>query len=42
MNNPYTRRELAPIRKIRDNYKKTIIASECDNLVTQYGIKIAL
>ncbi len=33
-------RELAPLRKIRDNYEKMVITSECDNPITQDGIKI--
>lgn len=33
-------RELAPLRKIRDNYEKIVIASECLNPVTQDGIRI--
>ncbi len=41
MNDPATReRELAPLRKIRDNYEKTVIANECANPITQDGIKI--
>lgn len=41
MNAPATReRELAPLQKIRDNYEKVVIAGECDNPVTQDGIKI--
>lgn len=41
MNDSSTReRELAPLRKIRDNYEKVILAGECDNPVTQDGIKI--
>lgn len=41
MNDPSTReRELAPLQKIRDNYEKVVIAGECDNPVTQDGIKI--
>ena len=41
MNNPSTReRELAPLRKIRDNYEKIIITGDCDNPVTRDGIKI--
>lgn len=41
MNAPETReRELAPLRKIRDNYEKVVIALECDILQTQDGIKI--
>ena len=33
-------RELAPLRKIRDNYEKIVIALECDLAQTQDGIKI--
>lgn len=33
-------RELALLRKIRDNYEKIVIAGECDNPVTLDGIKI--
>ncbi len=41
MNEPSTRqRELAPLRKIRDNYEKVVLAWECDYPVTQDGIKI--
>ena len=41
MNDLSTReRELAPLRKIRDNYEKVVIAGECDNPITQDGIKI--
>ena len=41
MNVPETReRELAPLRKIRDNYEKAVIALECDIPQTQDGIKI--
>ena len=41
MNDPVTReRELAPLRKTRDNYEKLIIANNCDNPVTQDGIKV--
>lgn len=41
MNDPSTReRELAPLRKIRDNYEKVVLAGECDNPITQDGIKI--
>lgn len=41
MNSPETReRELAPLRKIRDNYEKAVIALECDFTQTQDGIKI--
>ena len=41
MNDPSTReRELAPLRKIRDNYEKMIIAGNCENPMTQDGIKM--
>ncbi|MDE7212887.1 MAG: ATP-binding protein [Lachnospiraceae bacterium] len=41
MNEPSVReRELAPLRKIRDNYEKIVVAAECVNPVTQDGIKI--
>lgn len=41
MNDPSTReRELAPLRKIRDNYEKLVITNECQNPITQDGIKI--
>lgn len=41
MNAPETReRELAPLRKIRDNYEKLVIALECDLTQTQDGIKL--
>ena len=41
MNAPETReRELAPLRKIRDNYEKVVIVLECDIPQTQDGIKI--
>ena len=41
MNAPETReRELAPLRKIRDNYEKMVIALESDLTQTQDGIKI--
>lgn len=41
MNEPSTRdRELAPLRMIRDNYEKVVIAASCDSPVTQDGIKI--
>ncbi len=41
MNAPATReRELAPLRKVRDNYQKIVIAGECLNPVTQDGIQI--
>lgn len=41
MNAPETReRELAPLRKIKDNYEKIVIALECDLPQDQDGIKI--
>lgn len=41
MNDPSVReRELAPLRKIRDNYGKVVLAAECDIPVTHDGIKI--
>ena len=41
MNEQSTReRELAPLRKVRDNYEKIVIANECTERVTQDGIKI--
>ncbi|MDE7231667.1 MAG: DUF4143 domain-containing protein [Lachnospiraceae bacterium] len=41
MNDPATReRELAPLRKIRDNHEKVVLAGECDNPVTEDGIRI--
>ena len=41
MNAPETReRELVPLRKIRDNYEKMVIALDCDLTQTQDGIKI--
>ena len=41
MNEPSTReRELAPLRLIRDNYRKVVIAGSCDAPVTQEGIQI--
>ena len=41
MNEPATReRELAPLRMIPDNYEKLVIAGNCDNPITQDGIKI--
>ncbi len=41
MNESSTReRELAPLRKIRDNYEKIVITNECLNPVAQDGIKI--
>ena len=41
MNAPETReRELAPLRKIRDNYEKVVVTLDCDLMQTQDGIKI--
>ncbi|MCD7715397.1 MAG: ATP-binding protein [Lachnospiraceae bacterium] len=41
MNAPETRkRELAPLRKIKDNYEKLVIAMECDMPQPQDGIKV--
>lgn len=41
MNDPATReREFAPIRKVKDNYEKIIIANEVLNTATQDGIRI--
>lgn len=41
MNEPSTReRELAPLRMVRDNYEKIVIAASCDTPITQDGIKI--
>lgn len=41
MDDPATReRELSPLRMIRDNYEKVVIAGSCVNPVTQDGIKI--
>ena len=41
MNDPGIReRELAPLRNIRDNYEKIVIAGDTDYPVTQDGIKI--
>jgi predicted AAA+ superfamily ATPase len=41
MNDPATReRELAPLRKIRDNYEKSVIVGDCDYPMTQDGIKL--
>ena len=41
MNASETReRELAPLRKIRDNYEKLVIALDCDLTQTQDGIKV--
>ena len=43
MNDPATReRELAPLRSIRDNYEKLVIAANCDYPVTQDGIRIVM
>ncbi len=40
MNEPDVReRELAPLRMIRDNYEKVVIARGCDSPITQDGIK---
>lgn len=39
MNAPETReKELAPLRKIRDNYEKLVITMECNLAQTQDGI----
>ncbi|MCD8227057.1 MAG: ATP-binding protein [Bacteroides ovatus] len=41
MNAPETReRELSPLRKIKDNYEKIVIAMECDMPQPQDGIKV--
>ena len=41
MNDPTTReRELTPLRVIRDNYEKIVIAGSCAYPVTEDGIKI--
>lgn len=41
MNDPATReREFAPLRKVKDNYEKIIIANEALNPATQDGIRI--
>lgn len=41
MNDPTTReREFAPLRKVKDNYEKIIIANEVLNTATQDGIRI--
>ena len=41
MNKPTTReRELAPLRMIRDNYEKIVIAGNCNHPITEDGIKI--
>jgi predicted AAA+ superfamily ATPase len=43
MNEPSTREcEFAPLRKIRDNYEKLVIANHCDNPVMQDGIKVVM
>lgn len=43
MNDSATReRELAPLRSIRDNYEKLVIAGDCDYPVTQDGIRIVM
>jgi predicted AAA+ superfamily ATPase len=43
MNDPATReRELAPLRSIRDNYEKLVIAGNCAHPVTQDGIRIVI
>lgn len=41
MNDSATReRELVPLRSIRDNYEKVVIAGNCDNPMNRDGIKI--
>lgn len=41
MNEQSTReRELTPLRMVRDNYEKIVIAASCDTPITQDGIKI--
>ena len=41
MNDPNTReRELTPLRKVRDNYEKIVVAGECSVPITEDGIKI--
>ena len=41
MNDPSTReRELAPLRKVRDNYRKLVITHECLSPITEDGIQI--
>ena len=41
MNVPETReRELAPLRKIRDNFEKLVIMLDCDLTQTPDGIKL--
>ncbi len=41
MNVPHVReRELLPLRRVRDNYEKLVIAGTCDIPLTQDGIKI--
>lgn len=43
MNDPAAReRELSPLRSIRDNYEKYVIAGACEHPVTQDGIKIVM
>ena len=41
MNDPSTReRELTPLRKVRDNYRKLVITHECLSPITEDGIQI--
>ena len=41
MNDPSTReRELTPLRKVRDNYRKLVITYECLSPITEDGIQI--
>ena len=41
INEPSAREhELAPLRKIRDNFEKLVIANYCDHPLTQDGIKL--
>ena len=43
MNDDRTReRELAPLRMVRDNHEKIVIAGNCDNPTTKDGIKIIM
>jgi predicted AAA+ superfamily ATPase len=43
MNDPATReRELAPLRSIRDNYEKLVIAGNCEHPVSEDGIRIVM
>jgi len=43
MNDPATReRELSPLRSIRDNYEKVVIAGNCNYPVMQDGIKVVM